>query len=320
MRSFFRRGSEEAETAPGFLSRLAQGLSKTRSSLVEKVSQVLAGRTTIDDELYEELEEVLIQADVGVATSEALVEAVRKRVRRERVTNPEQVERLLQDEMLKILTAAAGPLAQPEAGRLTVYLVVGVNGTGKTTTIGKLAHRYHSQGHRVLLGAADTFRAAAIDQLEAWGQRVGVDVIRHQEGGDPAAVVFDAVHAAKARRAELLLIDTAGRLQTKVNLMAELAKIQRVIARELPGSADEVLLVIDATTGQNGLSQARLFAEAVPLTGVALTKLDGTARGGIILAIAAEMQLPVKLIGVGERLDDLRDFEPGAFASALFRR
>ena len=272
----------------------------------------------IDEELYEELEEILIQADVGVPTTMGLVEAVRERVSQERIKEPSEVQRLLQEEMQRILEAASVPLIQNSSNGPLVYVMVGVNGTGKTTTVGKLAHRYKTQGKRVLLCAADTFRAAAIDQLEVWSHRTGVELIKHQEGSDPAAVAFDSVQAAKAREADVLLIDTAGRLQTKTNLMRELGKIHRVVTRELGREPDEVLLVIDATTGQNGLSQARLFADAVPLSGVVLTKLDGTAKGGIVLAISSEMQLPVKLIGIGEAMEDLRDFDPVAFTTALF--
>lgn len=300
------------------MARLASSLTKTRTAFVEKLGQVLSGRTVIDEGLYEELEEILIQADVGVPTAAGLVEAVRKRVSRGRVKDPSAVTSLLQEEMQRILEGGSASLAQSSPTRPLVYLMVGVNGTGKTTSIAKLAYRFKGEGRQVMLCAADTFRAAAIDQLEVWAQRIGVDLIKHQEGSDPAAVAFDSIQAAIARGTDVLLIDTAGRLQTKTHLMQELAKITRVVTRELGREPDEVLLVLDATTGQNGMSQARLFAEATPLSGVVLTKLDGTAKGGIILAIASEMQLPVKLIGIGEGMDDLRDFDPAAFAAALF--
>lgn len=307
-------GAPTKEETQGFFRRLVRGLAKTRS----RITQVLTGRSSIDADLYTDLEEALIQADVGISTATHLVDAVKKRVNQEHVTNPQEVAGILRAEMVKVLEEPAQPLTTPTAGQLTVFLVVGVNGAGKTTTIGKLAARYQRAGLRVILGAADTFRAAAIEQLEEWGKRAGVDVVKHQEGSDPASVAFDAVQAAKARRADVLIIDTAGRLQTKQHLMQELSKINRVVERELGRKPDEVLLVMDATTGQNGLSQARVFSEATPVTGVALTKLDGTARGGIVLAVAADMHLPVKLIGIGEGIDDLRDFAPAAFAAALF--
>lgn len=302
----------------GWLQRLRSGLSRTRAGLRERVDELFAGRSgRIDDSLYDELEEILIQADMGVAATMRIIDGLRERVRQERVTEEEEVRRLLQQEIVDILTPVAKPLAVNESG-LTVMLVVGVNGAGKTTTIGKLAQRFRRQGKHVIVGAADTFRAAAIEQLQAWGERTGTTVIAHQEGADPAAVAFDAVQAAKARGADVLMVDTAGRLQTRINLMEELKKVHRILANQLEEPLHEVLLVLDGTTGQNGLSQARLFSEAVPVTGIALTKLDGTARGGIVVAIAEELQLPVKLVGVGEGVDDLQDFHPEAFAGALF--
>lgn len=310
----------EVEQPKGFFRRLVQGLSKSRAGFVDRITQVLTRRGAIDDELYEELEEVLIQADVNVNTATTLVEAVRKRVRNEHITQPDAIEPILREEMVHLLQAVSQPLSQPEQGDLTVFLVVGVNGAGKTTTIGKLAARYKAAGLQVLLGAADTFRAAAIEQLEIWSERAQVGLIKHQEGSDPAAVAFDTIRAAQARKADVVIIDTAGRLQTKTHLMQELSKINRVIERELQRKADETLLVLDATTGQNGLSQARLFSEATPVSGVVLTKLDGTARGGIILSVTSELQLPVKLIGIGEGLDDLRDFDAESFVAALFHR
>lgn len=308
------------EHKQSLFKRLVQGLSKSRSGLVDRISQVLTRRSAIDEELYEELEEVLIQADVSVSTATTLVDTLRKRVKQEHLSQPEAVEPILREEMVRLLQAAPQPLTQPKKGELTVFLVVGVNGAGKTTTIGKLAARYRNAGMRVILGAADTFRAAAIEQLEAWSQRAQVEMIKHQEGSDPAAVAFDSIQAAKARKADVLIIDTAGRLQTKTHLMQELSKINRVVERELGRKADETLLVLDATTGQNGLSQARQFSEATPISGVVLTKLDGTARGGIILSVTAELQLPVKLIGIGEGIPDLRDFDAESFVAALFNR
>ncbi|ABZ84730.1 signal recognition particle-docking protein ftsy [Heliomicrobium modesticaldum Ice1] len=300
----------------GFFSRLKEGLTRTRQNLVEKVEALVTGRPKIDEELFEELEEALISADVGADTSLDLVERLRQTVKAQKIGDPARIKDLLQEEVARILGEQAQPVAfdhQP-----TVVLIVGVNGVGKTTTIAKLAHRWKQEGRKVLLAAGDTFRAAAIDQLEIWGQRVGVEVIRHQEGSDPSAVAFDAVQAAVSRGVDVLIIDTAGRLHNKSHLMNELSKINRVLDRALPGAPHETLLVLDATTGQNAVSQARLFSEAVGLTGLVLTKLDGTAKGGVILAIAAEMQAPVKFIGIGEKMDDLRDFDPPEFARALF--
>ncbi|MBM7867050.1 signal recognition particle-docking protein FtsY [Heliomicrobium gestii] len=300
----------------GFFSRLKEGLTRTRQNLVDKVEALVTGRPKIDEELFEELEEALISADVGAETSLDLVERLRRTVKEQKISDPSRIKDLLQEEVARILGDQAQTVAldhQP-----TVVLIVGVNGVGKTTTIAKLAHRWKQEGRKVLLAAGDTFRAAAIDQLEIWGQRVGVEVIRHQEGADPSAVAFDAVQAAKSRGVDLLIIDTAGRLHNKSHLMNELSKINRVLDRALPGAPHETLLVLDATTGQNAVSQARLFSEAVGLTGLVLTKLDGTAKGGVILAIAAEMQAPVKFIGIGEKMDDLRDFDPPEFARALF--
>jgi fused signal recognition particle receptor len=314
-------GAETAAEQPkGLFRRLVQGLSKSRAGFVDRISQVLTRRGAIDEELYDELEEVLIQADVSVSTATALVDEVRKRVKSEHITQTDEVEPILRAEMVRLLESVAQPLTQPKKGELTVFLVVGVNGAGKTTTIGKLAARYKAAGLQVLLGAADTFRAAAIEQLEVWSERAQVGLIKHQEGSDPAAVAFDSIRAARARNADVVIIDTAGRLQTKTHLMQELAKINRVVERELGRKADETLLVLDATTGQNGLSQARLFSEATPVSGVALTKLDGTARGGIILSVTDELKLPVKLIGIGEGIDDLRDFDAASFVAALFHR
>lgn len=302
----------------GWLQRLRSGLSRTRSGLRDKVDDLLAGRGgRIDDSVYDGLEEALIQADMGVAATMRIIDGLRERVRTERVRDEAAVRALLQEQITEILLPVARPLNIDESG-LTAMLVVGVNGAGKTTTIGKLAQRFRSQGKHVIVGAGDTFRAAAIEQLQAWGERTGTTVIAHQEGSDPAAVAFDAAQAAMARQADILMVDTAGRLQTRTNLMEELKKVHRILSTKLETPLQEVLLVLDGTTGQNGLSQARLFSEAVPVTGIALTKLDGTARGGIVVAIAEELQLPVKLIGVGEGVDDLQDFEPEAFAAALF--
>ena len=300
----------------GFFSKLKEGLTKTRQNFVEKIENLVTGRQKIDEELYEELEEILIQADVGVNTSMELVEAVRKKVRERKVEDPAELKDILKEEISAILDEGKSPLNLIEG--LTVIVVVGVNGVGKTTTIGKLANWLKEEGRKVLLAAGDTFRAAAIDQLEIWSNRVGVEVIKHNEGADPAAVAFDAVHAAKARKVDCLIIDTAGRLHTKTNLMEELKKVNRVIERELPGAPHEVLLVLDATTGQNAVSQAKIFSEAAGVTGIVLTKLDGTAKGGVIISIKRELDVPVKFIGVGEAMDDLREFDSRDFAKALF--
>ncbi|HEY8496816.1 MAG TPA: signal recognition particle-docking protein FtsY [Limnochordales bacterium] len=299
----------------GWLQRLREGLARTRAGLAERVDALLGGR--IDDEVFEGLEEALIQADTGVATTMRIMDALRERVRRESPRDAAAVKTMLQEEILAVLKPVARPLTV-KSGGLTAMLIVGVNGAGKTTSIGKLAYRFRQEGRRVIIGAADTFRAAAIEQLQAWGERSGATVITHQAGADPAAVAFDAAQAALARGADILLVDTAGRLQTRTNLMEELKKVHRVLKERLGEELAEVLLVLDATTGQNGLSQARLFGQAVPLSGIILTKLDGTAKGGIVIAIAGELGLPVKLVGVGEGVDDLQEFDPEEFVKALF--
>lgn len=300
----------------GFFSRLKEGLTKTREGLVEKIQTLVTGRRKIDEALFEELEEILIQGDVGVDTTMTLVDSLRRTVKEQRIEDPAALNGILKEKIREILGDQV-PLVMASDGP-TVIMVVGVNGVGKTTTIGKLAHFLKSEGRRVLLAAGDTFRAAAIDQLETWGHRAGVEVIRGQEGSDPAAVAFDAIAAARSRRADVIIVDTAGRLHTKSNLMEELKKVRRVIARELPGAPHEVLLVLDATTGQNAIQQARLFKEAAEVTGVALTKLDGTAKGGVVVAVKAEHDIPVKFVGVGEKMDDLRPFDPAEFVEALF--
>jgi len=302
-----------------FFGRLKESLTKTRQGLVEKIDNIVHRRKVIDEELYEELEEVLVQADVGVKTAMDLVERTRRAVRERRVDDVGELKFILEEHIKEMLGEDKAPLnsgSEPP----TVVMVVGVNGVGKTTTIGKLAHLYKSEGGKVVLGAADTFRAAAIDQLEVWANRVGVDLIKHQEGSDPAAVAFDSLQAARARRADILIIDTAGRLHTKSNLMEELKKIARVLGREMPGAPHEVLLVLDATTGQNAVSQARLFVEAAGVTGIALTKLDGSAKGGVVIAVKQALDIPVKLIGIGEGIDDLRPFNAGEFVDALFTK
>lgn len=288
-------------------------------SIFQKVDTLVTGRGRIDEEFFEELEETLLQADVNVHTTHTVLEDLREAVKENRLKGVEDVKAHLQASLAAVLEQAdvkGGKLTvAPQAP--TVYLVVGVNGVGKTTSIAKLAYKLTREGKKVLLAAGDTFRAAAIDQLEIWGRRIGVDVIKHREGSDPSAVVFDAVQAARARRADFVIADTAGRLHTRANLMEELKKINRVLTRELGREADETLLVLDATTGQNAVSQAKLFKEAIGLTGVVLAKLDGTARGGIVLTIADELGLPIKLVGTGEKPENLEDFEPASFVEAL---
>ena len=301
----------------GFFDKLKKGLTKTRESLTGKIEKLVLGYADIDDDLLDELEETLIMADVGVKTTEKLMTSVRKGIKKKEINTPDDLKPFLQKEITELLTAGSDETRIAAQGP-TVMLVIGVNGVGKTTTIGKLSAYYKEQGKSVMLAAADTFRAAAIDQLEIWGQRTGAAIIRHEEGSDPAAVAFDAVKAAKARDIDMLIIDTAGRLQTKSNLMEELKKINRVIQREIPEAPHETLLVLDATTGQNAISQADLFTKAAPISGVVLTKLDGTAKGGVVVGIKAELSMPVKWIGVGEGVEDLRPFNAADFAKALF--
>lgn len=303
----------------GVLGRFRAGLARTRQRLVERVRTLVGGRAVLDEEAMEELEALLLQADVGVETTTKLLDRLRGRLRAERPADPAAVLAYLKEETAALLQARgeAERRLLLEA-RPAVVLVVGVNGTGKTTTVGKLATSLAAEGKRVVLAAADTFRAAAAEQLAAWAGRAGADLVRQAAGGDPAAVAFDAVRAARARGADVLLVDTAGRLHSKANLMEELRKVRRVLARELEGAPHETLLVLDATSGQNALQQARAFAEAVAVTGIALTKLDGTAKGGIVLAIEDTLGIPVKLVGLGEGPDDLRPFQPDAFVAALF--
>ncbi len=301
----------------GFFDKLKKGLNKTRENLTNKIEKLVIGYADIDEDFLDELEETLIMADVGVKTTDKLMTAVRKGIKKKEINSPEDLKPFLQKEIAAILSIGEDTTKEASDG-LTVLLVIGVNGAGKTTTIGKLSAYYKAQGKSVMLAAADTFRAAAIDQLEVWGNRTGAQVIKHEEGSDPAAVVFDAVKAAKARKMDVLIIDTAGRLQTKSNLMNELEKINRVIGREIPGAPHETLLVLDATTGQNAISQAELFTKAAPISGVVLTKLDGTAKGGVVIGIKSQLAMPVKWIGVGEGIEDLRPFNPDDFAKALF--
>lgn len=301
----------------GFFDKLKQGLSKTRKTFTEKIEQIIVGYAKIDDAFLDELEEALIMADVGVHTATQLMEEIRKGIKSKEIKTPEDLRPFLQQKISAILAEGMETQLLIEHAP-TVIVVVGVNGVGKTTTIGKLGNYYKAQGYSVMLAAADTFRAAAIDQLEIWGQRIHVDVVKHTEGADPAAVAYDAVQSARAKKTDVLIIDTAGRLHTKYNLMEELKKISRVVGREIPGAPHETLLVLDATTGQNAINQAKTFSQAAPVTGVVLTKLDGTAKGGVVIGIKAELKTPVKWVGVGEGIDDLRPFQPDEFARALF--
>ncbi len=298
----------------GIFDKIKSGLTKTREQLSARTMDVISLFSKVDEALFEELEEVLIMSDVGFETSGEIIERLRQKAREERIQDGEALKKALQS----IIADIMGADEDFAVGTPTVILVIGVNGVGKTTSIGKLAGYFKSQGKKVVLAAADTFRAAAIDQLEIWADRTGADIIKQQEGSDPASVVYDAVSAAKARRADVLICDTAGRLHNKKNLMDELAKINKIIDREFPQAQKEVLLVLDATTGQNALSQAKSFKEAADITGIVLTKLDGTAKGGIVIAIKQEQDIPVRFVGVGEKADDLQPFSPEDYVRALF--
>ena len=302
----------------GLFGRLRDRLTKTRTNLVENVRRVFAGRARIDDEVFEELEEILISADLGVDTTLAIIDDMRNAAREKSIEKPEELFEILKQELTRALEPGDHAMTWTAQGGPHVTLVIGVNGSGKTTTIGKLASQLTGEGKSVLLGAADTFRAAAVEQLAIWSERAGVDIVKHKEGADPAAVAYDATDAAVSRGIDCLIIDTAGRLHTKVNLMQELKKIQRVIGKRAPGAPHEVLLVMDATTGQNGLQQAKLFTEALNVTGIVLTKLDGTAKGGIVVAIQKQLGIPIKYIGVGEAVEDLQPFNAQEFVEALF--
>ena len=306
-----------AEEKKGFFRRLKEGLFKTHQGLVSKIDQLVAGKKKIDENLLTELEEILITSDIGVKTTQELLGHVSAMVQRKELEDADLLKKNLQEQMFQILKQQEKPL-NLSAARPLVIMVIGVNGTGKTTTIGKLAQNFKAQGKSVLLVAADTFRAAAIEQLEIWGQRVGCEVIKHKSGSDPSAVVFDSLKAAKSRGTDILLVDTAGRLHTKINLMEELKKVRRIMDREISGAPHEVLLVLDATTGQNAIAQAKMFKQAAGVTGIVLTKLDGTAKGGILIGISAELKIPLRYIGIGEKVDDLREFNARDFVDALF--
>jgi len=310
-------GSVEQE--PSLLERLKSGVEKTRAGLVSRLEDALAGKKEIDADLLDELEYTLISADIGVPTTNEILERIRQQVDRRLVGDAAELRGLIRQHLLEILQSTERPVAhvdEPPA----VVMVVGVNGAGKTTSIGKLANRYKAEGRAVLLCAADTFRAAAIEQLEIWGERTSTEVIRQQPGADPSAVLFDALQAARARKTDYVIVDTAGRLQTKANLMAELEKMRRTAGRVIPGAPHEVLLVLDATTGQNGLEQARRFTETSGVTGIILAKLDGTAKGGVVVAIARELNLPIRYVGIGEKADDLLPFDPEKFIASLFEK
>lgn len=319
--SFFKRLRDTiVQKSEEVTQKFTDGLAKTRDLLVEKVEDLVRRYKKIDDDFFDELEEILIASDVGVNTVMELIDDLRSEVRKQKIENAIDLQPILSEKLVALLKndEASDTALNVQDGRLNVILFVGVNGVGKTTTIGKMAHMFKQQGKKVLLAAGDTFRAAAIEQLEVWGERVGVDVIKQQQGSDPAAVIYDAIQAAKSRQVDILLCDTAGRLQNKVNLMEELAKVHRVLQRELPGAPHEVLLVLDATTGQNALSQAKTFGQSAGVSGLVLTKLDGTAKGGIVIAIRNELNIPVKYVGLGEKMDDLQRFDPEQFVHALF--
>ena len=301
-----------------FFDRLKSGLTKTRKGMIDKIENILKSYTKIDDELFDDLEEALVTADVGVNTTIELIERLKNTVKQKKVNNPDEIKDLLKDEIKSLMKESGDENKLIVDPSPAVILVVGVNGVGKTTTIGKLSYNYKKQGKKVLLAAGDTFRAAAIEQLEEWSNRAGVEIISHSEGADPAAVIFDGIQAAKARKSDILICDTAGRLHNKSNLMNELNKIFRVVEREYGNATKEVLLVLDATTGQNAINQAKVFKEVANITGVALTKLDGTAKGGVVIALQSELGLPVKLVGVGEAIEDLQDFDPDDFVDAIF--
>ncbi|NRF91155.1 signal recognition particle-docking protein FtsY [Paenibacillus frigoriresistens] len=317
--SFFKRLKESiSNKAEAVTNKFKEGLTKTRDAFVDRVDDLFSRRKKIDEDFYEELEEILIGADVGVNTVLKLIDQLRAEVKKRKIEDPAELQPILSEKLIELLKGDADAGLKLNPNGLSVILFVGVNGVGKTTTIGKMAHMFKDQGKKVLMAAGDTFRAGAIEQLETWGQRVGVDVIKQHSGSDPAAVMFDAVQAAKTRGVDILLCDTAGRLQNKVNLMEELNKIYRVIQREVPDAPHEVILVLDATTGQNALSQAKLFGDKTGLTGLVLSKLDGTAKGGIVVAIRQELSLPVKFVGLGEKMDDLQPFDSEQFVHALF--
>lgn len=300
----------------GFFDKLKNGLSKTKNNFTDRVTEILTGTVSIDEDMYDELEEILITSDIGVETSIYIIDKLKEKIRQEKIKEPSEVKGCLKRVILDILETSKGSI-DPDSTPETI-LIIGVNGVGKTTSIGKISAKLKKQKYKVIMAAADTFRAAAIDQLEVWSNRAGVELIKHQEGSDPAAVVYDAIQAAKARKADILICDTAGRLHNKKNLMDELGKINRVIEREFDNSSRKTFLVLDATTGQNAVIQAKQFTEVCKIDGIILTKLDGTAKGGIIISIKHILNIPVQLIGIGEGIDDLQEFDSNEFVEALF--
>ncbi|WP_100404508.1 signal recognition particle-docking protein FtsY [Bacillus solitudinis] len=319
--SFFKKLKEKiTNQTTDVTEKFKTGLEKTRDSFVGRMNELVYKYRTVDEDFFEELEEILISADVGVTTVMELIDDLKDEVRLRNIKDTKVIQPVISEKLAELLQKKGDDVSlNIQAEGMTVILFVGVNGVGKTTTIGKLAHKLKQEGKSVLLAAGDTFRAGAIEQLEVWGERVGVDVIKHQAGSDPAAVMFDALQAAKSRQVDVLLCDTAGRLQNKVNLMNELEKVKRVIEREVPTAPHEVLLVLDATTGQNAMSQAKTFGQSTDVTGIVLTKLDGTAKGGIVLAIRHELDIPVKFVGLGEKMDDLQEFDAEQFVYGLFK-
>lgn len=299
----------------GFFSKIKEGLKKTKESFMNKINKVVNSFTKIDEELFEQLEEAMIMGDMGVETSEEICTRLRKLIKERGITDPAMIMELIQEIVADMM---GDDIGIDMSGKPAIIMVIGVNGAGKTTTIGKLCHQYKQEGKKVIVAAADTFRAAAIDQLQIWTERAGVDIVKHSEGSDPGAVVYDAIDAAKARNCDILIVDTAGRLHNKKNLMDELAKINRIMESRAEECSKEVLLVLDATTGQNAVNQAKLFSETANITGIVLTKLDGTAKGGIVISIKNELGIPVKLVGVGEKIDDLQPFDSRSFVTALF--
>jgi fused signal recognition particle receptor len=320
MKWFKNKEEKEKTEGPekGFLGRLRSGLSKTRSSFTGRVDRLVLGKREITPELLDELEEILFTSDIGVVTTQELIDAVREKVARKELKDPEKLKLALREHILSFLEIPAREPLPRSPGEPLVIMVVGVNGVGKTTTIGKAAHRFKEQGKEVMLVAADTFRAAAVEQLAVWGEKVGTEVVKQATGADPSAVAFDAISAAVSRKVDVVFIDTAGRLHTKRNLMDELKKIPRVIGKKLPGAPHQVWLVLDATTGQNAISQAEIFDKDLGITHIVLTKLDGTAKGGIVVGISHQLQLPIKFIGIGEKMEDLRPFDAADFVQAIF--
>lgn len=319
MFNWFKKDSETKNNEnAGILDKLKSGLSKTRKDMSNKIEDILSGYKGVDDELFDDLEDVLVSADVGVGPTMRIIENLRESVREKRITDPMEVKELLKDEIKNLMNQSVSNNRLELEPHPSVVLVVGVNGVGKTTTIGKMAYSFKNNGKKVLIAAGDTFRAAAIEQLEEWSRRSGVEFVAHKEGSDPAAVIYDGIQAAKARKTDILICDTAGRLHNKSNLMNELNKIFRIVDREYENATKEILLVLDAATGQNAINQAKVFKEVANITGVILTKLDGTAKGGVAIALQTELNLPIKMIGVGEKIDDLQPFEVDSFIDAIF--